>query len=54
MSDTPTPVSRVFSEQMMTMLEVEKCFTDNKDQVDIHRLQNRIMDDGVIDIETFN
>lgn len=31
MSDTPTPVSRVFSDQLMEMLEVENCFSDNKE-----------------------
>ena len=54
MSDTPTPVSRVFSDQLMEMLEVENCFSDNKEQVDMHKLRRKIEQENIISIEILN
>ena len=38
----------------MEMLRVEQCFSDNKEQIDMHKLRNKIEDEQAIDIETFN
>lgn len=55
MSDSPTPVSRVFSQQMYEMLEREGCLTDlHQDQVDVEKLRRKIVDERSIDIEIFN
>ena len=53
MSESPTAVSEVFSQEMMRLMQLEDCMTENGQNIDMHNLRKKIKD-GVIDVEIFN
>ena len=54
MSEKPTAVSIYFSKEMMQMIKIEGCLTDNDKAIDIKVLRQRIQKDKTINIEVFN
>jgi hypothetical protein len=53
MSDQPTAVSEVFSQEMMNLMELEQCISPNNKYIDMTCLRSKIKD-GDISVDIFN
>lgn len=53
MDDEPTAISKVFSESMLKLFELENCVTENKKYIDMSQIKRKFQS-KVLDVELFN